>query len=123
MLNHKHALDRLRQICDALPGTSEVVAWGHPNFKVANRTFAAFEKYKGQWAIAFKAERAHQEFLVGKDEQFYLSPYAGKHGWVSMKLDPGVDWAQVRALVNESYRLTVAKRPPATKRRSKRKAK
>jgi predicted DNA-binding protein (MmcQ/YjbR family) len=66
--DHEQVLRRLRQICGALPETSEVTAWGHPNFKVANKTFAAFEKYKGEWAIAFKAEREHQQFLVDSDE-------------------------------------------------------
>jgi hypothetical protein len=55
-----------------------------------------FEKYKGEWAIAFMAEREHQQFLVDTDERFYVSPYAGKHGWLSMKIGAGVDWAQVK---------------------------
>ncbi len=117
--DHEHVLKRLRQICVALPETSEVIAWGHPNFKVANKTFAAFEKYKGEWAIAFKAEREHQQFLVDSDERFYVSPYVGKHGWVSMKIRDGVDWAQVKTLVTQSYRLTSTKRVRAAKRTSK----
>jgi predicted DNA-binding protein (MmcQ/YjbR family) len=106
----QRALKRLRQICSLLPETSEVIAWGHPNFKVAKKTFAALEKYKGEWAIAFKAEREHQRFLVDTDDRFYVSPYVGKHGWVSMKIGGGVDWAQVKDLVRQSYRLTAAKR-------------
>jgi len=118
--DHEHVLKRLRQICVALPETSEVTAWGHPNFKVAKKTFAAFEKYKGEWAIAFKAEKEHQQFLVGTDERFYVSPYVGKDGWVSMKIRDGVDWAQVKTLIAESYRLTATKRVLAAKRTSAR---
>jgi len=103
-------LKRLRQICAALPKTSEVIAWGHPNFKVANKTFASFEKYRGEWAIAFKAEREHQQFLVNTDARFYVSPYVGKHGWVSMKIGAGIDWARVKMLVAEAYRLTATAR-------------
>ncbi len=121
--DHEHVLKRLRQICVALPETSEVIAWGHPNFKVANKTFAAFEKYKGEWAIAFKAEREHQQFLVDTDERFYVSPYVGKHGWVSMKIRDGVDWVQVKTLVTQSYRLTATKRVRAAKRTSARRVK
>jgi predicted DNA-binding protein (MmcQ/YjbR family) len=113
--DHEQVLRRLRQICGALPETSEVTAWGHPNFKVANKTFAAFETYKGEWAIAFKAEREHQQFLVDSDERFYVSPYVGKHGWVSMKIGAGVDWAQVKKLISQSYRMTAAKRPRTAK--------
>jgi len=103
---HDKALKRIRQICAALPKSSEVIAWGHPNFKVANKTFASFEKYRGEWAIAFKAEREHQQFLVNTDARFYVSPYAGKHGWVSMKIGAGIDWARVKMLIAEAYRLT-----------------
>jgi len=103
---HDKALKRIRQICAALPKSSEVIAWEHPNFKVANKTFASFEKYRGEWAIAFKAEREHQQFLVNTDARFYVSPYAGKHGWVSMKIGAGIDWARVKMLIAEAYRLT-----------------
>jgi predicted DNA-binding protein (MmcQ/YjbR family) len=101
-------LERLREICRALPGTTEVRAWGHPNFKVAGKTFAAFEKYKGEWAIAFKAEPEHQQFLVAQDPRFYVSPYVGKYGWVSMKVDGAVRWREVKALLTEAHRLTAA---------------
>ena len=99
-------LRRLREICAELPGTSEVTAWGHPNFKVAQKTFAAFEKYKGEWAIAFKAEPEHQRFLIDSDERFYVTPYVGKHGWVSMKVGSGIDWKHVKTLLIDAYRLS-----------------
>jgi predicted DNA-binding protein (MmcQ/YjbR family) len=103
-------LERLRRICLARPGASEVTAWGHPNFKVGKKAFAVFEQYKGEWAIAFKAERAHQQFLVAEDERFYITPYAGKYGWVSMKVESHVDWNLVKNLVVQSYRLVAPKR-------------
>jgi predicted DNA-binding protein (MmcQ/YjbR family) len=114
---HEQALNRLRRICAGLPETSEVTAWGHPNFKVANKTFAAFEKYRGEWAIAFKAESEHQQFLVSTDARFYVSPYVGKQGWVSMKIDGDVDWARVKALITEAYRLTSMTSARTQKRR------
>ena len=104
--DHAEVLKRLRKLCSALPGVTEVRAWGHPNFKVAKKAFAVFEKYKGEWAIAFKAEREHQQFLVETDPRFYVTPYVGKHGWVSMKIASGVDWRKVRALLKQGYRLT-----------------
>ena len=99
-------LERLREICRALPGTTEVRSWGHPNFKVAGKTFAAFEKYKGEWAIACNAEPEHQRFLVERDARFYVTPYVGKYGWVSMKVEGAVRWGEVKALLTEAHRLT-----------------
>jgi predicted DNA-binding protein (MmcQ/YjbR family) len=106
MMGPVEVLERLRAICRTLRGTTEVRAWGHPNFKVANKTFAAFEKYQGEWAIAFKAEPEHQQFLIEQDPRFYASPYVGKYGWVSMKVDGPVRWTQLRALITEAHRLT-----------------
>ena len=90
-------LTKLRDICLALPGTAEVTKWGH----------ASFEKYKGEWAICFKAELEQQRFLVDADPRFYVSPYVGKHGWVSMKVEPQVRWPDVRRFVKDSYALVV----------------
>ncbi len=110
MSSQERILERLRRTCLALPGTSEVTAWGHPNFKVGKKAFAVFEQYQGEWAIAVKAERPHQQFLVAEDERFYITPYAGKYGWVSMKVGSSVDWDLVKDLVAQSYRLVAPKR-------------
>jgi predicted DNA-binding protein (MmcQ/YjbR family) len=110
MSSQEQILERLRRTCLALPGTLEVTAWGHPNFKVGKKAFAVFEQYKGEWAIAVKAERAHQQFLVAEDERFYITPYAGKYGWVSLKVGTSVDWDLVKDLVTQSYRLVAPKR-------------
>ena len=43
------------------------------------------------------------------DPRFYRAPYVGAHGWVSMRVEGVRDWAEVRALVLESYRLIAPK--------------
>lgn len=77
---------KLRALCLKYPDSSEKTAWGHPNFKVGKKTFAALEKDKGEWVIAFKAEREVQQHLIETDERFYASPYVGAQGWVSYRL-------------------------------------
>ena len=72
---------------------------------MAKKTFAAFERYKGEWVVAFKAERARQQFLIDVDPRCYASPYVGKHGWVSMRVEAGVPRRQLESLVKDSYRL------------------
>jgi len=110
MPSEQAALEKLRRICLALPGATEVTAWGHPNFKVAKKTFAAFERYQGEWAIAVKVDKGHQEHLMTSDPRFYASPYVGARGWVSMKIAGRVSWKQVKALVVESYRSLAPKK-------------
>lgn len=103
-------LQKLRGICLALPRVTEVAAWGHPNFKVGGKTFAAFEKYKGEWAIAFKAEPEHQRFLVDSDPRFYVSPYVGKQGWVSLRVEGRIPWKRLESFLRESHRLVAPQR-------------
>jgi hypothetical protein len=53
-----------------------------------------------------------QAVLVGAaPERFFVPPYVGHRGWIGVWLDdPGVDWAEVAALVRRSWRLTAPKR-------------
>jgi len=38
-------LKKLRKICLALPDTEETVSFGHPTFRVRQKTFAVMEEY------------------------------------------------------------------------------
>jgi predicted DNA-binding protein (MmcQ/YjbR family) len=98
-------LRRLRSVCLALPDASETTTFGHPTFQVARRTFAVLERYRGRLCIVFKAEVPHQQALVEDGARFWIAPYIGKHGWVSMLADVKLDWREVRTLVTESHRL------------------
>ena len=97
-------LKKLRQICLALPETSEVKTWGHPTFRVGKRTFAVFEQYRGQWCICFKTEKQHKDLFLN-DHRFFSTPYIGKHGWLSPRVEGAPDWTEVKELILESYRL------------------
>jgi predicted DNA-binding protein (MmcQ/YjbR family) len=98
------ALKKLRTICADLPGTVETVTWGHPTFKAGNKAYAVLEPYKGEFAIAFKASFADQAALT-MQPRFYITPYSGKHGWTSLRLEGKLDWREIRDLVQSAYRL------------------
>jgi len=100
-------LERLRRICLALPETSEVQSWGHPNFRAAKKTFAVFEQYQGEWAICCKVLRSHQALFL-KDPRFYRTPYIGHQGWVSLRVAGRLDWEEIEELVVGSYRLVAS---------------
>jgi predicted DNA-binding protein (MmcQ/YjbR family) len=102
-------LRRLRKICLALPETREVEAWGHPNFRAGKKTFAVWEKYRGEWCIAVKVDDDRRTALLA-DPRFYVTPYIGVQGWLSMKVEGGVDWRLVKDLVVWSYRQVALKR-------------
>ena len=111
-------LTRLRKICSQLPDVTETVSFGHPTFQVGGKTFAVFEQYKGELGLAVKVEKELQQVFL-KDPRFYMTPYAGKHGWVTLRTQTKpLDWKEVREMIRGSHRLVapngVAKRKPRT---------
>ncbi|SRR5258705_8916633 len=101
----REALKKLRAICMALPDTVETTSFGHPTWKRRGKTFAVYERYRGDWSIALKADPGEQPALIQSDQRFYRTPYSGKHGWVSFKLQRRIPWARLRALLREAHAL------------------
>jgi predicted DNA-binding protein (MmcQ/YjbR family) len=102
---YDRALAKLREICLALPETTEVVAWGHPTFRVKDKIFAGFGIEDGRVILGFKADGLEQQELVETEpDLYYVAKYVGKHGWVSMRVDGEVDWKRVKEHVLGSFR-------------------
>ncbi|MBI5363641.1 MAG: MmcQ/YjbR family DNA-binding protein [Planctomycetes bacterium] len=112
-------LARLCKLALALPGASETVTFGHPAFRVAKKLFVVLEEYRGELCLVFKAELPRQQELV-LSPRFFVAPYVGKHGWVSLRVHAApLDWKEIAELVRESWRLVAPRRltaelaPPA----------
>jgi predicted DNA-binding protein (MmcQ/YjbR family) len=106
--DHEDTLRRLRAICLALPETSEVSSWGHPNFRAGKRTFVAYERIGGQPSIAFRLTGADVDRLL-KKPGFLPTPY-GRGLWVSLSIAGPLSWRTIGDLVERSYRLVALKR-------------
>lgn len=100
-------IDRLREICLALPDAAEKETWGSPTFRIKDKIFAmGFDA-----ALWCKAPAGVQAILVGAaPERFFVPPYVGRRGWVGFRLDGATDWDEVVALVRRSFRMTAPKR-------------
>ena len=108
---HDEQLDRLREICRALPEAAESVSVHHPSFKVRGKTFAMAADGDGRPSLWVKATAGTQrELLAGDPERFFVPPYLGPRGWVGVRLDHRPDWTEVAELVTDGYRLAAPKR-------------
>ncbi|MEK6440154.1 MmcQ/YjbR family DNA-binding protein [Pseudonocardia sp. T1-2H] len=99
-------LERLRELCLALPGVTEKVSHGEPTWFV-RRTFVMFADHHHDDRLAFwcAAPAGAQEELVAADPQrFFRPPYVGGRGWLGVYLDVDVDWAEVGEIVTDAYR-------------------
>ena len=107
----KKPIDRLREICLALPEAEERETWELPTFRVRSKIFVMQVDRDERPAIWFKAPKGSQQVLVGSDgDRFFVPPYVGHKGWVGMRLDRKPDWKEVDLLIRRSYRMTAPKK-------------
>jgi predicted DNA-binding protein (MmcQ/YjbR family) len=93
---------RTRRACLALPEVTEKPAWRHPTFRVAKKTFVAFEMIKGRPSIAFRLPPDTCTALIEEGVAF-ATPY-GRNMWASVWVDQPFDVRTLRRLVQASYR-------------------
>ena len=99
---------RLQPICASLPGSLETVSFGHPTWRVRDKTYCILETYQGKTSLCVKVGKPLQSVFLA-DPRFYRTPYIGQHGWVSLIVDSPPDWDEVRELVRSSYDLVQTK--------------
>jgi hypothetical protein len=102
------AIERLREICLALPEAFEKEAWGECTFRVSGGSMFAMtdnnHHNSGHVAVWVKAPAMVQEILVGSDpKRFFIPPYMGKKGWVGVRIDHKVKWDEVAAILKDGY--------------------
>ncbi|MBW6401027.1 MmcQ/YjbR family DNA-binding protein [Roseomonas sp. HJA6] len=110
------AQSRLRAICLALPEAVEQETWEAPTWRIRGKIFCMWRPMEdGSGALWCKAPRGVQEMLVEADpDRFFRPPYVGPKGWIGLVLSGRVDWDEVAALVERSWRMTAPKRVSAT---------
>jgi hypothetical protein len=104
----KKVLAKLRDVCLALPETSERLSHGAPTFFVREkRSFLMVltnHHGDGRFAIWCAAPEGMQAMLVEADpERFFVPPYVGHRGWLGVRLDRGLDWNEVAGVAEDAY--------------------
>jgi len=112
-------LNRINEICLALPETTSQRHGSHAAFLVRKKTFAYYlDNHHGDGITAITCKIApgdNQLLAKAQPERFYLPAYIASRGWVALRLDRAeIDWEEVRELLHESYRRVAPKRLAAT---------
>ena len=76
------------------------------------------EKPTEEATVANAAEGAQKDLVESSPEHFFVPPYVGPSGWIGVRVDTGLDWKSVAAVIEQAYETTAAK---ATAKRRKRK--
>ncbi len=104
----ERVLEKLRELCLALPETSERPSHGAPTFFVrAKRPFVMVLTDfhgDGRFAIWCAAPEGMQKMLVDADpERFFVPPYVGHRGWLGVRLDRGLHWDELAGIAEDAY--------------------
>jgi hypothetical protein len=108
-----HKIERLRQICLALPGVTEKLSHGEPSWFVGGKQFVttADHHHDDRLSAWLAAPDGAQQMLVKADpRRFFRPPYVGVRGWLGIYLDVEVDWVEVGIMVEQAYRQVALKR-------------
>jgi hypothetical protein len=101
---------RMRTICLAFPEVTERPSHGAPTWFVRDKkSFATLwehghheDTFPHLWCAA--PPGAQQELVAEAPERFFRPPYVGGRGWLGVRLDGAVDWAEIAELCQDAYR-------------------
>src|ERR1700742_3226310 len=101
---------RLGNICLHLQEVTERLSHGAPSWFVRDKKSFATLWACGHHAAAFPqlwcaGLPGTQEALTGSaPERYFRPPYVGHRGWIGVRLDEPVDWAELAELCADAYR-------------------
>jgi hypothetical protein len=106
-------LAELRAICLGFPEVTERLSHGAPTWFIREKkSFVSLftqghheNTFPHLWCAA--PPGAQQELIAAEPERIFRPPYVGGRGWLGVRLDGAVDWAEIAELCEDAYR-TVA---------------
>jgi hypothetical protein len=108
-------LARLRAICLALPDATERASHGAPTWFAGRPSFATAwldghhdHHFPHLWCAAPPGAQA--ELMAANPDRFFRPPYVGHRGWLGVRLDGKVDWAEIAEVCEDAYRTVAGKR-------------
>jgi hypothetical protein len=101
---------QLRVICLALPEVTERPSHGAPTWFVRGKSaFVTLwatghhdHDFPHLWCAGLTG--AQHELLTAEPGRFFRPPYVGHRGWIGVRLDRDVDWAEIAELCQDAYR-------------------
>ena len=116
-------IKRVRQMCLALPGTSEKLSHGEPTFFAAKRVFAMISNNHhgdGHVAVCIPAEPGAQAALIRTNSAcYYKPPYVGPSGWVGIELSQIGD-DELAGHISDAWKLIIEKQKKPSSTRTRR---
>ncbi|NUR07614.1 MAG: MmcQ/YjbR family DNA-binding protein [Nocardioidaceae bacterium] len=106
--------DRVRGICLGFPEATERLSHGSPAFFVGRQFVMLWAEghhdhdFPHLWCAA--PPGAQEEAVDSAPDRYFRPPYVGHRGWLGMRLDGTVDWAEVAEVCEDAYRVIASRR-------------
>ena len=112
----KSPLDRVRAVCLGLPETSERLSHGAPTFFIRGKhpfvMYVDNHHDDGRLALWVVSTLEMQGMLVeAEPDHHFVPPYVGPSGWVGVRLDRKLPFAQVAALIEQAHQIRTSRLP------------
>lgn len=102
-------LEGLRKRALAFPEASEDRQFGAPCFRTGKKNFGTLHVHWGRFGLQTWVGPERQAMLTF-DERYRIPSYIGRNGWIELDLEPGENWKEIEALLDESFRHFATKR-------------
>jgi hypothetical protein len=111
----KDLTGRVRAIFMALPEVTERLSHGAPTWFIRDKKSIATlwidghheVEYTQLWAAA--PQGAQEELIGSNPDRFFRPPYVGHRGWIGVRLDRDVDWAEFAEVAEDAFRTIAPK--------------
>ena len=103
------AIRVMREVCLALPETSEGLQFGMPVWRVGRRVFAQCYSYEGPVHAAFWVGVQNQA-LMSSDPRFTIPAFMGHNGWIALDVSKSIGSREIEPLALDGYRHFALKR-------------
>jgi len=91
----------------ALPEVTERLSHGEPSW-FCGRQFATYADHHHDDRLAFwcaAPDGVQSARITASPERFFRPPYVGGRGWLGVRLDDRVDWAEIGDIIVDAYRM------------------
>ena len=108
-------LERVRELCLALPETNERPSHGSPCWFIRDkRCFVMYlddHHGDGRLALWCAAAQGMQRALVDSaPEHYFVPPYVGHRGWLGVRLDRDLAWDDIAGAIEDAWLEVAPKR-------------
>jgi hypothetical protein len=108
-------LERVRELCLALPETTERLSHGSPCWFIRDkRCFVMYlddHHGDGRLALWCAAPEGMQRALVdAAPEHYFVPPYVGHRGWLGVRLDRDLAWDEIAGAIEDAWLEVAPKR-------------